>query len=92
MRRRNNNKYTLGHGRITNDSEAAFSTLSLTNTESGDQDKFRPISPSTSSARLSKDGAESIVSHHDEETPPTSPDVAEHRSKRGGFLKKLLKD
>ncbi|KAH7149590.1 hypothetical protein B0J13DRAFT_309575 [Dactylonectria estremocensis] len=83
---------TVNHGRISPQSEALYSVLSLVNTDVTDSESTRLVSPSMSSVRFSKDGAESIVSRRDDETPPTSPDVPSHRSKRGGLLRKWRKN
>ncbi|KAF7543025.1 hypothetical protein G7Z17_g11082 [Cylindrodendrum hubeiense] len=85
-------RHTVNHGRITPQSEALYSVLSLVNTDITDSESIKAISPSTSSVRFSKDGTESIVSRRDEETPPTSPDVPSHRSKKGGLLRKWRKN
>ncbi|CAM1500655.1 Fc.00g098170.m01.CDS01 [Cosmosporella sp. VM-42] len=87
---RKNNKHTLQHGKITPQSEALYSVLSLVSTDH-ESETPKARSPSLSSVRLSKDGTDSIVSRRDDETPPTSPDVPSHRSKKG-FLKKWRKD
>lgn len=89
---------TLNHGRINPTTQAVYSVLSLVNTDAGDNESviqanpsMSSIRPSMSSIRLSKDETDSIVSgvtKHYDETPPTSPDVPSHRSKKG-FLRKL---
>ncbi|KAM5352277.1 hypothetical protein ACJ41O_005000 [Fusarium nematophilum] len=89
---------TLNHGRITPTSEALYSVLSLVNTDLGDSDSIRytnqsmsSLRPSMSSIRLSKDETDSLASRNtrreEEETPPTSPDVPSHRSKKGFMMK-----
>ncbi|KAG5665916.1 hypothetical protein KAF25_010041 [Fusarium avenaceum] len=90
---------TLNHGRITPTSEALYSAFSLVQSDITDNESTRQtnlsstsLRPSTSSLRLSKDETDSLASRNtrrdDEDTPPTSPDVPTHRSKRGGFLSK----
>ncbi|KAM4066041.1 hypothetical protein HRG_000199 [Hirsutella rhossiliensis] len=78
---------TIGHGVISPQMEALHSVLSLSiiSTDSFPRDQPRLVSHSTSSLRMSKDGAESMRSKRadDEDTPPTSPDVSEHRRKKG---------
>ncbi|KAF4447619.1 hypothetical protein F53441_8876 [Fusarium austroafricanum] len=94
---------TLNHGRITPTSEALYSVFSLAHpdVDVGDSDSVRianpsltSFRPSTSSIRLSKDETDSLASRNtrreDEDTPPTSPDVPTHRSKKG-FMSKLLR-
>lgn len=85
-------RHTSKHGRISPQSEALYSVLSLVNTDVTDSESIKLVSPSMSSVRYSKDGTESIVSQRDEETPPTSPDVSSHRSKKGGLLRKWRKN
>ncbi|KAH6899682.1 hypothetical protein B0T10DRAFT_554265 [Thelonectria olida] len=82
---RKKKRHTTNHGRISPQEQAIYSVLSLVNTEHTDSDSLKAISPSQSqsSVRFSKDGTESIISRRDEETPPTSPDVPSHRSKKG---------
>ncbi|KAI5462597.1 hypothetical protein BGZ63DRAFT_423841 [Mariannaea sp. PMI_226] len=76
---------TLNHGTISPQAEALYSIFSLVNTEYTDSDSMKAISPSQShsSVRFSKDGTESIASHREEETPPTSPDIPSYRQKKG---------
>ncbi|KAF4981431.1 hypothetical protein FZEAL_2779 [Fusarium zealandicum] len=93
---------TLNHGRITPTSEALYSVLSLVNSDA-DTESIKPANqstssiyrPSMSSIRLSKEETDSIVSGNtkrdEEDTPPTSPDVPSHRSKRG-FMSKWRKN
>ncbi|KAM0557208.1 hypothetical protein ACHAPJ_005472 [Fusarium lateritium] len=89
---------TLNHGRITPTSEALYSVFSLVQSDHGDSDSIKNANPSltsfrpsTSSIRLSKDETDSLASRNtrreDEDTPPTSPDVPSHRSKKG-FMSK----
>lgn len=85
---------TLQHGKIKPQDEAMYSVYSLVSSHGdshGDSDTPKPAAPSLSSVRISKDGTESITSHRDDETPPTSPDVLSHRPK-GGILNKWRKD
>ncbi|KAF4461243.1 hypothetical protein FALBO_11955 [Fusarium albosuccineum] len=93
---------TLNHGRITPQSEALYSVLSLVHSDNGDNDSIKhtnpsmsSIRPSMSSIRLSKDETDSLVSRNtrrdEDETPPTSPDVPSHRSKKG-FMRKWRKN
>ncbi|KAF5674346.1 hypothetical protein FHETE_2981 [Fusarium heterosporum] len=90
---------TLNHGRITPTSEALYSAFSLVQSDIADNESIRhtnpsvtSLRPSTSSIRLSKDETDSLASRNtrreDEDTPPTSPDVPTHRSKKGGFMSK----
>jgi hypothetical protein len=90
---------TLNHGRITPTSEALYSAFSLVQSDITDNESMRQtnlsstsLRPSTSSLRLSKDETDSLASRNtrreDEDTPPTSPDVPTHRTKKGGFLSK----
>ncbi|KAF4487767.1 hypothetical protein FAGAP_11381 [Fusarium agapanthi] len=90
---------TLNHGRITPTSEALYSVFSLVQSDVGDNESIRAgnpymnsFRPSTSSIRLSKDETDSLASRNtrrdDEDTPPTSPDVPTHRSKKG-FMSKF---
>jgi hypothetical protein len=90
---------TLNHGRITPASEALYSAYSLVQSDVGDHDSLRTntnpslvsVRPTTPSIRISRDETDSLASRttrrEDEDTPPTSPDVASHRSKKG-FLSK----
>ncbi|KAK7419903.1 hypothetical protein QQX98_003090 [Neonectria punicea] len=84
-------RLTTNHGRITPQSEALYSVLSLVNTDVTDSESIKAISPSMSSVRFSKDETDSIVSQREEETPPTSPDIPSHRSKKG-LLRRLRKN
>lgn len=82
----NKHKKTIAHGIINPQMEALQSVLSLSfmDTDSANKETPKLVSASTSSLRLSKDGGESVRSkRYDEDTPPTSPDVSEHRRKRG---------
>ncbi|KAH7255923.1 uncharacterized protein BKA55DRAFT_593131 [Fusarium redolens] len=90
---------TLNHGRITPTSEALYSVFSLVQSDVGDNESIRAgnpsmnsFRPSTSSIRLSKDETDSLASRttrrDEEDTPPTSPDVPTHRSKKG-FMSKF---
>ncbi|PNY28232.1 Uncharacterized protein TCAP_01831 [Tolypocladium capitatum] len=84
----NKHKKTITHGIINPQMEALQSVLSLSfmDTDSTHKEPLKLISASTSSLRLSKDGGESVHSkRYDEDTPPTSPDVSEHRRKKGLF-------
>jgi hypothetical protein len=90
---------TLNHGRITPASEALYSAYSLVQSDGGDHDSLRiatnpslvSVRPTTPSIRISRDETDSLASRttrrEDEDTPPTSPDVPSHRSKKG-FLSK----
>ncbi|KAL6921689.1 hypothetical protein ACHAPO_007014 [Fusarium lateritium] len=92
---------TLNHGRITPASEALYSAYSLVQSDVGDHDSLRTstntnpslisVRPTTPSIRVSRDETDSLASRttrrEDEDTPPTSPDVPSHRSKKG-FLSK----
>lgn len=84
------NRRTLNSGRITPQSEALYSILSLANVDLSDTDSVRHVSPTTSSVRLSKetDSLASRNSMKDDETPPTSPDIPSHHHKRG-LLRRL---
>lgn len=93
---------TLNHGRITPASEALYSAYSLVQSDVGDHDSLQTTNPSlvsvrptTPSIRISRDGTDSLASRttrrEDEDTPPTSPDVPSHRSKKG-FLSKWRKN
>ncbi|POR32705.1 Uncharacterized protein TPAR_07121 [Tolypocladium paradoxum] len=82
----NKHKKTIAHGIISPQMEALQSVLSLSFMDADSANKEPPklVSASTSSLRLSKDGGESVRSkRYDEDTPPTSPDVSEHRRKKG---------
>ncbi|KAK2594407.1 hypothetical protein QQS21_007913 [Conoideocrella luteorostrata] len=83
------NKRAVSHGVIDPQSEALHSMLSLSmfSTDMGDKHSQQFINMSTTSLRLSKDGGDSVhsSSKKDEDTPPTSPDVSEHRRKSGIF-------
>ncbi|KYK60981.1 hypothetical protein DCS_02121 [Drechmeria coniospora] len=83
----NKNRKTLNHGMISPQMEALQSVLSLTFMDKDGAATQLPklVCPSTSSLRLSRDGGDSTRSKRfdDDETPPTSPDVSEHRRRKG---------
>ncbi|KAF7563033.1 hypothetical protein G7046_g1081 [Stylonectria norvegica] len=79
--RKHSHRHVLQHGKITPQAEALYSVVSLVNNTT-DADTQKPPSPSIVSSRLSKDGTDSIASRREEETPPTSPDVPSHHSKK----------
>ncbi|KAK4091488.1 hypothetical protein Purlil1_3918 [Purpureocillium lilacinum] len=88
----NKRKKTVSHGFINPQSEALYSGLVMPlmmGIDSSGREPPKLVSRSTWSLRVSKDGGESIRSLRrdgdDEETPPTSPDVSEHRGKKGFF-------
>ncbi|KHN94286.1 uncharacterized protein MAM_07815 [Metarhizium album ARSEF 1941] len=77
-------KRTVSHGVINSQSEALNSSASLSTLDFDGNTAKQLRSTSTTSIRLSKDGGESIRSgskKYEEDTPPTSPDVAERRRK-----------
>ncbi|OAQ70634.1 hypothetical protein VFPPC_13387 [Pochonia chlamydosporia 170] len=82
-------KRTVSHGVIKPETEAFNSMLSLSMLDFDGKHGHQLRSVSTTSLRLSKDGGESIRSSSkregDDDTPPTSPDVPEHRRKPGLF-------
>ncbi|KAH0600991.1 hypothetical protein MHUMG1_01992 [Metarhizium humberi] len=80
-------KRTVSYGVINPQSEALSSIVSLSMLDLDGKNNNQLRSTSTTSLRLSKDGGESMrsSSKKDEDTPPTSPDVAEHRRKSGLF-------
>lgn len=79
--------HAISHGVISPQVEALHSVMSLSTmrTDSFPREQPKLMSASTSSLRLFKDSAESMRSKRadDEDTPPTSPDVSEHRRKKG---------
>ncbi|KZZ91053.1 hypothetical protein AAL_06794 [Moelleriella libera RCEF 2490] len=77
------NKRTVSHGTIDPQAEAFNSIVSLSmfDVDAAQKSQQRTGDASSSSLRLSKDGVDSVHSgskKYDDETPPTSPDVAEH--------------
>ena len=79
-------KKTIAYGIISPEMEALHSSSSLSGMDmySTNREPSKLVSASTSSLRLSKDGGESVRSkRYDDDTPPTSPDVSEHRRKKG---------
>lgn len=93
---RKKHRHTLQHGKITPQSEAIYSVLSLvSSTDEVNYEGQKPSSttgsPTVSSVRFSKDETDSIRSRKDDETPPTSPDVPSRRPKKG-LLSRWRKD
>lgn len=81
-------KRTVSHGLINPQSEACSSIVSLSMLDLDKKNSHQLRTASTTSLRLSKSEAESVRSNSkrdDEDTPPTSPDVSEHRRKSGLF-------
>ncbi|PHH70118.1 hypothetical protein CDD82_7335 [Ophiocordyceps australis] len=82
----------LSHGVITPQTEALHSVLSLTftDTDAANKDSHKLVNTSTTSLRLSRDDGASLRSKrgdHDDDTPPTSPDLSEHRRSKGLLAK-----
>ncbi|PHH63838.1 hypothetical protein CDD81_5395 [Ophiocordyceps australis] len=82
----------LAHGVISPQTEALHSVVSLSfmDADAADKNSHRLVNTSTTSLRLSRDDGASLRSKrgdHDDETPPTSPDVSEHRRSKGLLAK-----
>ncbi|KAJ6440480.1 coiled-coil domain-containing protein [Purpureocillium lavendulum] len=90
-------KRTISHGFINEQTETLYSGLALPlmmGIDSAGREHPQLVSRSTWSLRLSKDGGESIRSSrrdgdYDDETPPTSPDISEHRGSKKGLFRRL---
>ncbi|OAA43278.1 hypothetical protein NOR_04645 [Metarhizium rileyi] len=81
-------KRTVSHGIIHPQSEALNSIVSLSMLDFDKKNPNQMWGTSTTSLRLSRDGGDSVRSRSkkdDDDTPPTSPDVAENRAKSGIF-------
>ncbi|KAG5975387.1 hypothetical protein E4U55_007731 [Claviceps digitariae] len=88
-----NNKRTVSHGTLDPLAEALRSNASVSKVaavgvKNQYSDPFHHVERSSSSLRLSRDEDDSLHSSSkkgEDDTPPTSPDVSDHRRKSGIF-------